>query len=64
MGKRCSSTVMPGCTEPPECSEAAGHRTAAGKERERERDYSGPERAWECLKFGGQQPGGIFSSVE
>ena len=28
---------MPGCTEPPECSEAAGHRTAAGKERERER---------------------------
>ena len=37
---------MPWCTEPPECSEAAGHRTAAGRERarerERERDYSGP----------------------
>ena len=52
MGKRCSSTVMPGCTEPPECSEPAGHRTAAGKERERERERettlgrSGPGNVW------------------
>ena len=51
MGKRCSSTVMPWCTEPPECSEAAGHRTAAGRERERERERllragAGPGNVW------------------